>query len=112
MQFVLTLMEAPIPKIALENPKGRIGTAYRQADQMIQPYNFGHDASKQTFLWLKNLPPLQPTQIIQPRMVGKNRRYGNQYDNGQSNLSASAARQAKRSVTYQGIANAMAATWG
>lgn len=67
MEFFYTLMYSPIPRIALENPVGRIGTAYRKADQIIQPYQYGHDASKATCLWLKNLPLLVPTEIIPPQ---------------------------------------------
>lgn len=69
LAFVEDLMGAPISRIAIENPIGRIGTAIRKADQIIQPYQFGHDASKQTALWLKGLPKLTPTQLVAPRMV-------------------------------------------
>lgn len=65
--FVMCLLNADIPKIALENPVGRIGTAYHKADQVIQPWMFGEDASKATCLWLKGLPLLEPTKIIPPR---------------------------------------------
>ena len=66
MGFVFALVNAPIPKIALENPVGRISTAYRKPDQIIQPYQFRHDASKGTCLWLKGLPLLRPTKHIEP----------------------------------------------
>lgn len=112
LRFVQTLMTAPIPRIAIENPVGRIGTAIRRADQYIHPYQFGHDASKRTGLWLKNLPVLASTQYVQPRMVNGLPRWGNQNDSGQNRLGPSADRWAKRATTYAGIAAAMAAQWG
>lgn len=141
MLFVLNLMgegfvDNPIPRIALENPIGRISTAYRKPDQTIQPYMFGHDASKATCLWLKNLPPLFPTKIVEPRMVCKCGhtfaselgkygcpnccgesgpalpRWGNQTDSGQNRLGPSDDRWKLRSATYTGIAEAMASQWG
>src|SRR5690606_34711943 len=69
LEFVRLLLDADIPRIALENPIGRISTAIRKPDQIIQPHQFGHDASKATCLWLKNLPPLLPTSLVPPRMV-------------------------------------------
>jgi len=69
LEFVSRLLNADIEKIALENPVGCISTRIRKYDQRIQPWQFGHDASKGTCLWLKNLPLLQPTLLIEPRMV-------------------------------------------
>jgi hypothetical protein len=69
LEFVRYLLRLPIPRIALENPQGCIGTRIRPADQYVQPYEFGDDASKKTGLWLKNLPPLKPTQHIEPRWI-------------------------------------------
>ena len=112
LDFVRLLLDAPIPRIALENPIGCISTRIRPYDQAIQPYQFGHDASKKTCLWLKNLPPLRPTQFIEPRMVNGKPRWGNQTDSGQNNLPPSQDRWALRSETYEGIARAMAAQWG
>src|SRR3990167_9482501 len=66
LDFVRMLMYAPIRHIAIENPIGRINTAIRPPDCYIQPYEYGHDASKRTGLWLKNLPPLRPTKFIEP----------------------------------------------
>ena len=66
LNFVRLLMSANIPRIAIENPTGCIGTKIRKADQYIQPYEFGHDASKKTGLWLKNLPLLRPTSYAPP----------------------------------------------
>ena len=112
LAFVQALMDAPIARIAIENPIGRIGAAIRKADQIIQPYQFGHDASKQTALWLKGLPKLTPTQLVAPRMVDGKARWANQTDSGQNRLSPSADRWKLRSTTYQGIADAMANQWG
>ena len=124
LAFVRSLMDAPVEKIAIENPNGRIGTAIRKADQIIHPYLFGHDASKLTGLWLKNLPQLRPTQMVEPRWVergvmrgrkpygGPLPRWGNQTDSGQNRLSPSADRAKIRSRTYPGIARAMAEQWG
>lgn len=67
--FVRALMAAPIDRIAIENPVGRIGTAIRKSDQSIQPYQFGDDASKNTQLWLKNLPLLRQTAYVEPRIT-------------------------------------------
>jgi hypothetical protein len=112
IRFVRMLLDSPIQRICLENPIGRIGTAIRKAEQIIQPYQFGHDASKSTGLWLKNLPPLRPTQYIEPRIVNGKPRWANQTDSGQNRLAPSVDRWAKRSVTYAGIAEAMAGQWG
>ena len=113
LEFFIKLARVAIPKIAIENPIGCVSTRYRKPDQIIQPYQFGHDASKSTCLWLKNLPPLvlDPTRFVQPRMVDGKKRWGNQTDSGQNKLGPSADRWALRSITYSGIANAMAAQW-
>jgi hypothetical protein len=112
LTFVRALMDAPIPKIAIENPIGCIGTRIRSADQIIQPHQFGDDASKATCLWLKGLPPLRPTAHVAPRIVNGRPRWGNQTDSGQNKLGPSPDRWQKRSVTYRGIALAMADQWG
>lgn len=112
LDFVRLLMNAPIERIAIENPVSVISSRIRKPDQIITPYQFGHDASKKTCLWLKNLPPLQPTQYIEPRMVNGKPRWGNQTDGGQNKLAPSADRWKIRSETYAGIANAMAQQWG
>jgi hypothetical protein len=110
--FVMTLANAPIPKIAIENPVGCLSTRWRKPDQIIQPYQFGHDASKATCLWLTGLPKLEHTEYAAPRMVNGRPRWGNQTDSGQNKLGPSPDRWAKRSLTYQGIADAMAEQWG
>lgn len=112
LSFVRLLLDAPIHKIALENPIGAISTQIRKPDQTIQPYQFGHDASKATCLWLKNLSPLRPTQFVEPRMIDGKPRWGNQTDSGQNKLPPSKDRWKIRSETYQGIADAMANQWG
>ena len=112
LEFVRLLLGAPIDKITLENPIGRIGTAIRKADQYIQPYPFGHDASKKTGLWLKNLPLLENTLYIPPRVVNGKNRWANQTDSGQNKLAPSKDRWKDRARTYQGIAQAMAEQWG
>ena len=118
LDFVRLLLDAPIERIALENPISVISSRIRKPDQIISPYEFGHDASKKTCLWLKNLPKLTPTELIAPRVVitpsGKPaNRWGNQCDNyGQDKLPPSADRWKLRSTTYAGIAAAMASQWG
>lgn len=109
--FVRALMDAPIPRIAIENPVGVISSRIRRPDQIINPYEFGHDASKKTCLWLKGLPLLIPTRYVSPRLVMGKRRWANQTDSGQNRLGPSETRWKERSKTYQGIAEAMAIQW-
>lgn len=110
LEFVQALMDAPIERIAIENPVSIISSRIRKPDQIIQPWQFGHEATKTTCLWLKNLPLLTPTNI-----VGKGERHVTK--SGKSlpkwyNLPPSADRWKIRSATYQGIAKAMAEQWG
>lgn len=112
LDFVRMLMDLDCPRIAIENPVGVISSKIRKADQYIQPYDFGDDASKKTGLWLKGLPKLRPTNYIEPRIVDGKKRWANQTDSGQNNLSPGADRWKERSKTYQGIADAMAMQWG
>ena len=112
LDFVRQLLNAPIERIALENPVSIISTRIRQPDQIVQPYEYGHDASKKTCLWLKNLPPLKPTDYIQPRIIEGKKRWSNQTNTGQNRLSPSPDRWKHRSATYSGIASAMAEQWG
>jgi hypothetical protein len=112
LEFVQVLLDAPIPKIALENPIGCISTRIRKPDQTIQPYQFGDDASKATCLWLKGLPPLRATQFVEPRIVNGKPRWANQTDSGQNRLPPRADRWKIRSETYVGIAEAMVSQWG
>lgn len=108
LEFVRKLMEAPIDKIAIENPVSCISTRIRKPDQIIQPYQFGDDASKKTCLWLKNLPKLIGTEYVEPRMVDGKPRWSNQTDSGQNKLPPSKDRARLRSITYPGIARAIA----
>ena len=111
LDFVMRLMAAPIPRIAVENPISVISSRIRKPDQIINPWQFGHDASKRTCLWLKNLPLLTPTDIVEPRIVNGKKRWANQTDSGQNRLPPSEDRWKIRSETYTGIAQAMADQW-
>lgn len=111
IDFVKTLMNAPVKHMALENPVGVISTLVRRPDQIVQPWMFGHDASKATCLWLRNLPPLKPTELVSPRIVNGKKRWANQTDSGQNRLSPSDDRWKKRSATYPLLAKAMADQW-
>lgn len=112
LEFVRTLMSAPIERIALENPVSCISSRIRKPDQIIQPYEFGEDASKKTCLWLKNLDLLTPTQMVPPRLVDGKPRWSNQTDSGQNRLGPSEDRWKERSRTFVGVAKAMAEQWG
>ena len=100
LEFVRCLLEAPIDKIALENPISVISTQIRKPDQIIQPWQFGHGETKATCLWLKNLPKLVPTDIVEGR------------ENRVHRLPPGPDRWKERSRTLQGIAQAMADQWG
>lgn len=100
LDFVRTLMLAPIQRIAIENPVSIISTRIRRPDQGIQPYMFGHGETKATCLWLKNLPPLHPTKYVEGREARVHR------------TPPGPNRWKERSRTYQGIADAMAMQWG
>lgn len=119
LDLVRALLELALPRLALENPIGCISSKIRRPSQIIQPHDFGEDASKATCLWLRGLPPLVPTKRFPPRIVewppgsGKMRqRWGNQTDSGQNKLPPSDDRWKLRSKTYDGIAAAMASQWG
>lgn len=100
LAFVIELMNAPIPKICVENPISIISSRIRKPDQIIQPWQFGHGETKATCLWLKNLPKLTPTNIVEGR-EGKVWK-----------MPPSPDRWKERSRTYEGIAQAMASQWG
>ena len=112
IKFFIRLALARIDKICIENPIGVMSTRFRKPDQFIQPYEYGHDASKRTCLWLKGLPQLQPTNYIEPRYVNGLPRWGNQTDSGQNREPPSKDRWKVRSTTWQGWADAMADQWG
>lgn len=99
-KFVLELAQARIEHIAIENPIGFLSTAWRKPDQIIQPWQFGHGETKATCLWLKNLPLLVPTNVVSGREARVHR------------LPPSKDRWKLRSITYTGIADAMANQWG
>jgi hypothetical protein len=109
LQFVRVLLDAPIPRICLENPVSVISSKIRKPDQIIQPYMFGHPESKKTCLWLKNLPKLTATDLLPLPESG---RWDNQTPSGQNKLGPSPDRWKLRSATYTGIAHAMASQWG
>ena len=111
LEFITAIWNSPIPRICIENPVGCINTRlpFMPKPQYIQPYQFGEDASKKTGLWLKNLPPLVPTEYVEPRLVDGKPRWSNQSDAGQSRLGGGSGKE--RSVTYFGIAYAMATQW-
>ena len=109
--FVKALWDAPIERVCIENPVGCINTrlSFMPKPQYIQPYDFGEDASKKTGLWTRGLPPLVGEEKIEPRIVKGLPRWDNQSDAGQSRLGGGDGH--KRSVTYFGIAYAMASQW-
>ena len=99
LDFVRRLLDADIPQICLENPVSIISSRIRKPDQIIQPYEYGHGETKKTCLWLKNLPKLKPTNVVdgrEPRI---------------HNLPPSKDRWKIRSLTFQGIADAMGEQW-
>lgn len=100
LDFVCLLLNAPIKHIALENPVSVISTRIRKPDQIIQPWMFGHGETKTTCLWLKNLPHLEPTNIVSGRKDRIHR------------MPETKDRWKIRSKTYEGIAKAMAEQWG
>jgi site-specific DNA-cytosine methylase len=100
LAFVRLLLDAPIPCIALENPVSIISSQIRKPDQIIQPWQFGHGETKTTCLWLKNLPRLMPTDIVAGRASRVHREPPHP------------DRWKRRSRTFQGMADAMAAQWG
>lgn len=111
-QFFKMFLDAPVPKIAVENPvmhKYAVEIVGRKHDFSIQPYQFGHPESKRTCFWLKGLKPLLPTNILTKPPSGY---WDNQTPSGQNKLGPSADRWKLRSATYPGIAAAMADQWG
>jgi site-specific DNA-cytosine methylase len=99
IEFFMEIANSPCEHIAIENPIGIMSTKYRKPDQIIQPWQFGHGETKATCLWLKNLPLLKPTKIVEGR------------DQRIWKMPPSEDRSRLRSKTYDGIANAMAEQW-
>jgi site-specific DNA-cytosine methylase len=118
LKFVELLMLAPIEKIVIENPVSVISTKIRKPDQIIQPWQFGHPETKKTCLWLKNLPKLKSTKIVEPDyMRNKDGTYymdkkGKRYSRIHFMSYKNSQRSKERSLTYKGIALAMADQWG
>ena len=120
LEFVKKLMDAPIEKIAVENPVSVISTQIRKPEQIIQPWQFGDEAQKTTCLWLHNLPLLKPTKIVGKgefiewvdKKTGKKKRQAKWYLDALSKAKTDAERRTLRSKTFQGIADAMAEQWG
>lgn len=98
-------------KVAIENPVGYLSTAWRKPDQYIQPYEYGHNASKKTGLWLKGLPKLSPTNVVDVEYIttSTGKRFSKWY--WETSKLKGADRQNARSKTFQGIAEAMASQW-
>jgi hypothetical protein len=109
VDFFMKFVNAPIDKIAIENPIGVMNRIYRKPDQIIQPWMFGHSESKATCLWLKNLPKLTPTKVLQKPERGY---WDNQTPSGQNKLAPDKDRWKERSKTYPGIALSFAEQWG
>ena len=120
LTFVQKLMDAPIEKIAIENPISVISSNIRKPDQIIQPWQFGDKASKSTCLWLKNLPKLKHTNIVEKgefkewidKKTGKTKRQATWYYEALQKAKTPEERRTLRSKTFQGIAKAMAEQWG
>lgn len=100
INFFIELIEAPVKKICVENPVSIMSTKYRKPDQIIQPWMFGHGETKATCLWLKGLPLLKPTNIVDGREAKVHK------------MAPGPNRWKERSRTYSGIAKAMAEQWG
>lgn len=109
--FFLALANAPIPRIAIENPVGIMSRIFRKPDQIIQPYQFGHTEAKKTCLWLKGLPKLIPTKLMEPEYVTykSGKRMAKWY--AEAWKLPKHERMILRSRTFQGIADAMASQW-
>ncbi|OHB71884.1 MAG: hypothetical protein A2W23_06450 [Planctomycetes bacterium RBG_16_43_13] len=108
LAFVRILLSAPIPMIALENPVSIISTQIMKPSQIIQPWQFGHETTKATCLWLKNLPLLQPTKIVNK---GERRYYSSGKSSPLWHAKSGGGCGHKRSITFQGIATAMSEQW-
>jgi hypothetical protein len=108
LDFVRALLDAPIPRIALENPVSIISSKIRKPDQIIQPFMFGHPERKATCLWLKGLPRLLPTHDVEAEMMALPKRERERVHY----MPPDPDRWKNRSRTFQGIANAMARQWG
>lgn len=114
LDFFIKLFEAPIEKIAIENPVGVVSTLYRKPDQIVQPYMFGDEASKSTCLWLKNLPTLIPTKIVgkgERVVLSSGKSLPKWYSDSFHTSISTEERRTLRSKTFQGFADAIAEQW-
>lgn len=118
LDFVQQLMDAPIEHIAIENPISVISSHIKKPDQIVHPYMFGDKASKSTCLWLKNLPKLEPTDIVEKgefiEWIGKNgkkKRQSKWFYDALAKAKTSEERRTLRSKTFQGMADAIADQW-
>ena len=118
IEFFMALVNAPIDKIAIENPIGIMSNEYRKPDQIIQPWMFGDKAQKSTCLWLKNLPLLEPTNIVEKgeffeftSKKGEKKRMPMWYYQALQQAKTPEQRRTLRSKTFSGIAKAMAEQW-
>ncbi|RMA66379.1 hypothetical protein [Ulvibacter antarcticus] len=114
VEFFIRLCEAPIEKIAVENPVGIISTRYRKPNQTVHPWMFGDEASKSTCLWLKNLPLLEATDIVgkgERVVLSSGKSLPKWYSDALTNAKSSAERRTLRSKTFKGMAEAMALQW-
>lgn len=113
--FFMSLANADIPYIAIENPVGIMNTRFRKPDQIVQPYHFGDSASKKTCLWLKNLPPLKYTNVVDSGeyiQFESGKRIAKWYSDGLTKTKTSEERRTWRSKTFPGFAKAIAEQWG
>ena len=109
LDFVQILMDAPIDHICIENPISVISSKIRKPDQIIQPWQFGHETTKATCLWLKNLPKLESADIVSP---GARQYYASGKSSPMWHAKTGGGSGHKRSITFQVIADAMAEQWG
>jgi hypothetical protein len=114
LEFFIKLLEAPIDKIAVENPVGIVSTRYKKPNQTVHPWMFGDEASKATCLWLKNLPLLEPTNIVgkgERVVLSSGKSLPKWYSDALTQSKSSAERRTMRSKTFEGLARAMAEQW-
>ena len=112
VKFFMEFVNSPCEKIAIENPVGYMSTAYRKPDQIIQPYQFGHPERKATCLWLKGLPQLVPTNIVEPEIIKHKTGKTDSRWHFETLKLPRKQRSIERSKTFDGIAEAMAEQWG
>ena len=115
IEFVKKLYDADIKRVVIENPIGLLGTKWRKADQIIQPYHFGDEATKSTCLWLKNLPLLKHTNVVgkgERTVFSSGKSHPKWYADALAQAKTKQERQTLRSKTFPGIAKAMAQQWG